>query len=80
MWKENFKVDSLRKSDDRWLSEKQAKEIKEDIGFFNELFPRLFECKKQYVDFFPGGKQQMLAVVRELMSDPSFNAGWTIFR
>ncbi len=44
--------------------------IKKDIDYVNEIFPRLKERAKQLSGTLSGGEQQMLAVGRALMSKP----------
>lgn len=45
-------------------------EVKRDIGYMHELFPRLKERSRQLAGTLSGGEQQMLAVARALMSRP----------
>ncbi len=49
---------------------KDTKEIKKDLEKVYELFPRLYERKKQQAGTLSGGEQQMLAIGRALMSKP----------
>ncbi|ABR50196.1 ABC transporter related [Alkaliphilus metalliredigens QYMF] len=49
---------------------KDKKVIKETYERVYELFPRLFERKKQTAGTLSGGEQQMLAIGRGLMSEP----------
>lgn len=49
---------------------KDSKEIKKDLEKVYELFPRLFERKKQQAGTLSGGEQQMLAMGRALMARP----------
>lgn len=49
---------------------KNRKEIQEDLDNVFEMFPRLFERKKQLAGTLSGGEQQMLAMARALMSRP----------
>lgn len=49
---------------------KDSKEIKKDLEKIYELFPRLFERKKQQAGTLSGGEQQMLAMGRALMARP----------
>ena len=49
---------------------KDTKEIKKDLEKVYELFPRLYERKKQQAGTLSGGEQQMLAMGRALMSKP----------
>lgn len=46
------------------------KRIKANIEFVYDLFPRLWERRKQAASTLSGGEQQMLAVGRGLMSNP----------
>lgn len=46
-------------------------EIKKDMEHMFSLFPRLAERKKQLAGTMSGGEQQMLAMARALMSNPS---------
>ncbi len=45
--------------------------IKKDMEHMFQLFPRLAERKKQLAGTMSGGEQQMLAMARALMSNPS---------
>jgi branched-chain amino acid transport system ATP-binding protein len=45
-------------------------EVRDDIGRWFEIFPRLEERKNQLAGSLSGGEQQMLAVARALMSRP----------
>jgi branched-chain amino acid transport system ATP-binding protein len=47
------------------------KEIKKDIEYVYELFPRLAERKHQLGETLSGGEQQMLAISRALMARPN---------
>lgn len=49
---------------------KDQSEIKKDIEYVHDIFPRLKERKKQLAGTLSGGEQQMLAVGRALMSKP----------
>lgn len=49
---------------------KDKKVIKNSYDRVYELFPRLFERKKQTAGTLSGGEQQMLAIGRSLMSEP----------
>lgn len=50
---------------------RDRKRIKELLNYVYELFPRLKERKRQRAGTLSGGEQQMLALGRSLMSDPS---------
>jgi len=50
---------------------KDRAEIREDQQGMYDLFPRLFERRKQMAGTLSGGEQQMLAIARALMSRPS---------
>lgn len=50
---------------------KEAAQIKRNIEFVYELFPRLKERYKQKGGTLSGGEQQMLAIGRALMSEPT---------
>ncbi len=47
-------------------------EVKENMEWIFEMFPRLKERQKQLAGTFSGGEQQMLVISRALMSKPSF--------
>lgn len=49
---------------------KDKKEIKKDLERVYELFPRLYERRKQISGTLSGGEQQMLAMGRALMAKP----------
>ena len=50
---------------------KDRKKYKELLDYIFELFPRLKERKKQRAGTLSGGEQQMLALARSIVSDPS---------
>ena len=50
---------------------KDRAEIREDRQGMYDLFPRLFERRRQPAGTLSGGEQQMLAIARALMSRPS---------
>jgi len=60
---ENLFLGAYHRTDER--------EIKKDLDWIYELFPRLLERKEQVAGTLSGGEQQMLAVARGLMSRPS---------
>jgi branched-chain amino acid transport system ATP-binding protein len=60
--RENLVVGAYRKD--------ARKQVKENLKFSYEIFPRLEERKNQLAGTLSGGEQQMLAVVRGLMSNP----------
>lgn len=49
---------------------KDKKEIEKDLQHVYELFPRLYERKKQQAGTLSGGEQQMLAIGRGLLAKP----------
>lgn len=49
---------------------KHKKEIEKDLQHVYELFPRLYERKKQQAGTLSGGEQQMLAIGRGLLAKP----------
>ncbi|MFX3673624.1 MAG: ABC transporter ATP-binding protein [Paenisporosarcina sp.] len=49
---------------------KDSKEIKKDFDKVYELFPRLYERRKQLSGTLSGGEQQMLAMGRAIMAKP----------
>ncbi|MEA2021177.1 MAG: ABC transporter ATP-binding protein [Candidatus Caldatribacteriota bacterium] len=49
---------------------KDTKEIKKDIDKYFEIFPILFERRNMPASLLSGGEQQMLVMVRALMSKP----------
>lgn len=49
---------------------RKDKEIKADIGYWYEVFPRLARRRSTSAGSLSGGEQQMLAVARALMSRP----------
>ena len=49
---------------------KDAKEIRKDFEKVYELFPRLYERRKQLSGTLSGGEQQMLAMGRAIMAKP----------
>ncbi len=51
-------------------SQKNKARIEENMKLVFELFPRLYERKKQMAGTLSGGEQQMLAMGRALLSDP----------
>lgn len=57
---ENIKIGAYLRNDD----------LKEDIDWIYDLFPRLKERSWQLAGTLSGGEQQMLAVARALMSQP----------
>ncbi|MDI6704101.1 MAG: ABC transporter ATP-binding protein [bacterium] len=59
---ENLEMGSYRRRD--------KQEIKRDLKHVYEIFPVLFERKKQLAGTLSGGEQQMLAIARGLMMKP----------
>ncbi len=53
-----------------YLRKANSKEVKEDLEYVFELFPKLKEREKQSGGTLSGGEQQMLAVGRALMQRP----------
>ena len=51
-------------------TQKNKKQVKEDIDRIYEQFPRLLERKNQVAGTLSGGEQQMLAMGRAMMSKP----------
>ena len=49
---------------------KNRREIRRDMERIYELFPRLYERRKQQAGTLSGGEQQMLAIGRGLMAKP----------
>lgn len=49
---------------------KDKQGVQKDLAYVYELFPRLFERKKQQAGSLSGGEQQMLAMGRGLVSKP----------
>ena len=49
---------------------KDAKETKEDLERWYEIFPRLSDRRRQVAGSLSGGEQQMLAIARALMARP----------
>lgn len=60
--KENLDMGAYLRSD--------SKEIKRDLDFVYNLFPKLLERKNQLAQTLSGGEQQMLAIARAYMSKP----------
>jgi branched-chain amino acid transport system ATP-binding protein len=60
--KENLDMGAYLRSD--------TSEIKKDLEFVYNLFPKLFERKSQLAQTLSGGEQQMLAIARAYMSKP----------
>lgn len=60
---ENLEMGAFRFND--------AKRIRKNIDYVYEMFPRLKERSKQKGGTLSGGEQQMLAIGRALMSEPS---------
>lgn len=53
-----------------YLRKPSSKEVKNDLEYVFDLFPRLKEREKQMGGTLSGGEQQMLAVARSLMQAP----------
>jgi branched-chain amino acid transport system ATP-binding protein len=62
--------DNLKVGATRWYRWRQS--LSADLGRIYEMFPRLFERRKQLAWSLSGGEQQMLALGRALMGRPSF--------
>lgn len=62
--------DNLKVGATRWYS--WRKNLSADLGRIYEMFPRLFERRRQLAWSLSGGEQQMLALGRALMARPSF--------
>lgn len=55
-----------------YLRKQGSKEVKDDLEYVFNLFPKLKEREKQMGGTLSGGEQQMLAVGRALMQHPKF--------
>jgi branched-chain amino acid transport system ATP-binding protein len=62
--------DNLKVGATRWY--RWRKSLSSDLGRIYEMFPRLFERRRQLAWSLSGGEQQMLALGRALMGRPSF--------
>jgi branched-chain amino acid transport system ATP-binding protein len=60
--RENLELGAYLRRDDR---------VQEDMDRVFELFPRLEERQKQHAGTMSGGEQQMLAIGRALMANPT---------
>ncbi|MCF8482431.1 MAG: ABC transporter ATP-binding protein [Rhodospirillum sp.] len=60
---ENVRMGAIRVSDTRW--------IRQRLDFVHALFPRVLERREQQASSLSGGEQQMVAIARALMSDPT---------
>ncbi|MGJ3240986.1 MAG: ABC transporter ATP-binding protein [Anaerolineae bacterium] len=59
---ENLELGAFLRTDKR--------EIKQDLAYMYELFPRLGERRTQYAGTMSGGEQQMLVMARAMMARP----------
>lgn len=50
---------------------RDKKQLKDNLGFVFELFPRLKEREKQFAGTLSGGERKMLAIGRGMMSEPA---------
>ncbi|MEO1287523.1 MAG: ABC transporter ATP-binding protein [Chloroflexota bacterium] len=59
---ENLELGAFKRND--------AKNIRQDLEYMYELFPRLGERRTQYAGTMSGGEQQMLVMARAMMAKP----------